>query len=201
MLSSIPSAPVPLLPELLFVDTDLIATKYPTLREQYRLTIASTTSAALYAMSRSTPELVVTELDLSDGPGEEICRCAKALATPATVLVTTPTAERVPEALSAGCDGVLLKPFAPNLLYARIGRLVRARSIELRLRAQRQYAKSRHLSERASLLAARTNRDWPSTHCPNCDHQGVTSFEHTSHRRSWYACLACKKVWMAKRQE
>jgi DNA-binding response OmpR family regulator len=202
MLSPIPSAPVPPpQPELLFVDADPIVMRYPMLRDQYRLTLASTTSAALHVLARCTPELVVTELDLSDGPGEEICRRAKALATPATVLVTTVAAERVPEALSAGCDGVLLKPFAPNLLYARIGRLIRARAIEIRLRAQRQYAKSVHLNERASLLAARTNREWPSTHCPHCDHEGVTSFEHTSHRRSWYACMACKSVWMAKRQE
>ena len=202
MLSAIPSTPIAL-PEVLFVDTAPVGEKYPMLRDQYRLTLASTASAALQALAlaRSAPELVVMELDLSDGPAEEICRRAKLLATPATVLVTTATAERVPDALAAGCDGVLLKPFAPNLLYARIGRLLRARSIELRMRAQRQYAKSAHLSERASLLAARTNRDWPNTHCPHCDHEGVTSFEHTSHRRAWYACLACRHVWMAKRQE
>jgi DNA-binding response OmpR family regulator len=143
----------------------------------------------------------MTELDLSDGCGEEICRKAKTLAPAPTVLVTTPKAERVPEALLAGCDGVLLKPFAPNLLYARIGRLLRARSIELHIRAERQHAKSAHLSDRLELIAARTNQVWPNTHCPHCAHSGVTSFEHLSYRRSWYACLACRKVWIAQRQE
>jgi hypothetical protein len=44
-------------------------------------------------------------------------------------------------------------------------------------------------------------RDWPTAECPYCDHEGVTSFEYASHRRTWYACLACKKVWMAKRRD
>jgi DNA-binding response OmpR family regulator len=171
------------------------------LRDQYRVTTASTASAALHYLGRATPSLVITELDLIDGRGEDICTRAKGLETPATVLVLTPAAARVPEALAAGCDGVLLKPFAPNLLYARIGRLLRARSIELRLRAQRHRLKAAHLGERADLLAARTNRTWPDTHCPYCQHAGVTSFEFASHRRAWYACLECRKVWMAKRQE
>ena len=197
-----PSPSPPLLPELLFVDTDTIAAGYlPLLREQYRVTTTPTAAAAVQALGRMSPALVVTELDLSDGPGEEICRRAKALTTPATVLVTTPQAERVPSALAAGCDAVLLKPFAPNLLYARLGRLLRSRSIELRLRAHRQQAKSAHLMEKRDLLAARTNREWPNTHCPYCQHRGVMSFEFTSHRRSWYACLACNKVWIARRQQ
>jgi DNA-binding response OmpR family regulator len=137
----------------------------------------------------------------SDGPGEAVCRHAKASPQPSTVLVTTTRAERVPDALVAGCDGVLLKPFAPNLLFARVGRMLRAQSVALRLRAHQQLAKSAHLTERTSLLTAGTNQVWPSTHCPYCQHDGVTSFDHASHRRDWYACLFCKKVWMAKRQE
>ena len=40
-----------------------------------------------------------------------------------------------------------------------------------------------------------------ATHCPYCSNQGVTSFEYASVRRAWYACVACKKVWIAKRQD
>jgi len=123
------------------------------------------------------------------------------LPVPATVLVTTTDVEKIPDAILAGCDAVLLKPFAPNLLFARVGRLVRSRSTELRYRAVRQRAKSHHLHERSDLLLAGTNQQWPNTHCPYCMHQGVTSFEFTSYRRAWYACLDCKKVWLAKRQE
>jgi len=201
MLPSVSPTPPPP-PELLFVDGDAAAARFlPMLRDQYCVTVTATAGAALQALGRTPPALVVMELDLSDGPGEEICRRAKALTTPATVLVTTPQAERVPSALAAGCDAVLLKPFAPNLLYARLGRLLRARSVDLRLRAHRQQAKSLHLREQGELLAARTNREWSNTHCPYCQHRGVTSFEFTSHRRAWYACLECKKVWIAHRQE
>jgi DNA-binding response OmpR family regulator len=201
MLPSV-SPSLPPLPELLFVDADATAARYlPLLREQYRVTTAAGAAAALQMLGRTAPALVVTELDLSDGPGEEICKRAKALTTPATVLVMTGQVERVPSALSAGCDGVLLKPFAPNLLYARLGRLLRSRSIELLMRAHRQQAKAAHLREHVELLAAKTNREWPHTHCPYCQHRGVTSFEFTSHRRSWYACLSCDKVWIARRQE
>ena len=195
-------SPPPLLPELLFVDADAAAATYlPQLRGQYRVTTRATVVAALQTLARTAPALIVTELDLSDGSSEELCRRAKALTTPATVLVMTRQVERVPSALAAGCDGVLLKPFAPNLLYARLGRLLRSRSIELVMRAQRQQAKAAHLKEQVELLSAKTNREWPHTHCPYCQHRGVTSFEFTSHRRSWYACLSCNKVWVAHRQE
>ena len=197
-----PSSSAPLMPELLFADTDAAAATYlPLLREQFRVTTTPSAAAAVHALGRMAPALVVMELDLSDGPAEEICRRAKALSTPATVLVTTPQVERVPSALAAGCDAVLLKPFPPNLLYARLGRLLRARSVELRLRMHRQQAKSSHLREQRELLAARTNREWPNTHCPYCQQRGAMSFEFTSHRRAWYACLECNKVWIARRQE
>ncbi len=140
MQQSISPLPTPR-PELLFVDTDQASARYlPALREQFRVTSMHRSTDALESLLRISPAMVVTELDLSDGAGEDICRRAKQLRVPATVLVMTPAAERVPGALSAGCDGVLLKPFAPNLLYARIGRLLRARAVELRMRAQRQYA-------------------------------------------------------------
>jgi hypothetical protein len=110
-------------------------------------------------------------------------------------------AERVPGALAAGCDAVLLKPFPPNLLHARIGRLLRARGEILKNRAVQSQLKVHHLGERSELLLGGTNRVWPNTHCPYCSHPGITSFEYCSHRRAWYACLECKKVWIAKRLE
>jgi DNA-binding response OmpR family regulator len=191
-------------PEVLLVDRDTVTKDYaPSLTERYRLTTVASAGAALAHLVRSSPTLVATELDLGDGDGtgEDICRRAKALSVPATVLVMTRQVERVPAALAAGCDGVLLKPFAPNLLHARMGRLLRGRALELQLRTQRLVAKSAHLLERRELLAAATNQVWPSTHCPYCQHLGVTSFDFASHRRAWYACLTCQKVWMAKRQE
>ena len=31
-----------------------------------------------------------------------------------------------------------------------------------------------------------------------CGNTGVTSFDHASHHEAWSACLACRKMWMAK---
>jgi DNA-binding response OmpR family regulator len=203
MLNTFAPSTSPLAPaEILFVDaSDNVAPYLGALRDKYRVTTAVTGESALQHLSRVKPSLVVTDLNVSEVSGVEVCRAAKSLDPIPAVLVTTDTVELVPDVLQAGCDGVLLKPFAPNLLYARIGRLLRARSEVLRMRAHRQWAKAVHLSERSALLQAGTNRVWPEMHCPYCDHEGATSFEFASHRRAWYACMACKKVWMAKRQE
>ena len=115
--------------------------------------------------------------------------------------MTTADVERVPAALAVGCDAVLLKPFVPNLLFARIGRLLRTRSEWLRARLQHQSMKAAHLSHRTEALLSGTNRVWPNSHCPYCKHSGVTSFEFCTHRRAWFACLQCRKVWIAKRQD
>jgi DNA-binding response OmpR family regulator len=188
--------------DLLLVDASSEASSYAAaLRSNYRVATTTSLDVAKQFLHRHPPALVVTELNLQGGDGVEICREAKKLAQPTPVLVTTSDAERVPDALAAGCNGVLLKPFAPNLLFARIGRLLRARSEMLRSQSRHQQLKATHLVDRSGALQAGTNRVWPNTHCPYCNHGGVTSFEFCSHRRSWYACLECKKVWIAKRLE
>lgn len=195
-----PASTVATTTDLLIADASA-ASYGAALRDKFRVDLATTGVAALQFLRQASPSLVIADLALENGSAIEICRLAKQLATPSTVLVTAEDVQLVPAALEAGCDGVLLKPFQPNLLHARIGRLLRARSAALRLRSQRAYAKADHLRDRADLLMSATNRHWPSTYCPYCQHQGVTSFEFASHRKAWYACLDCKKVWMAKRQE
>lgn len=186
---------------LLFVDEEPATSRYmPTLSQHYNVTVASTTEHALRVVQGTRPTLVVTELVLPDGTGTAVCRAAKNLPQPPSVLITTQDADRVPDALEAGCDAVLLKPFAPNLLITRLSRLTQVRS-QLRVRSMRQRAQAAHLDEWSELLLHGTNCHWPKTHCPYCTHQGVTSFEFMSYRRAWYACLACRKVWIAHRQE
>lgn len=202
---SAPSSPAtPPLPELLLVDAEETTAQYAVaLRDRFRLSRVDAVEPAIQFLKRTPtlPAIVVTELALPDGSGMQICSAAKSLSVPATVLVTTEHVDGVPSAIEAGCDAVLLKPFAPNLLFARLGRLARARASELRYRSMRQSAKAQHLRDRSELLLAGTNQHWPNTHCPHCQHKGVTSFEYASYRRAWYACLACKKVWLAKRPE
>jgi len=199
-----PPSPVPTasVHELLIVDEESNAASYvAALRASYRVATTAAADVALQYLNKATPSLVMADLDLLNGDGTAICRTAKSLPTPATVLVTTSQVEGVPELLQVGCDAVLLKPFAPNLLYARIGRLLRGRSEQLRMRARRAEIGAMPFSPRPDPPLASTNRTWPDTHCPACSHDGAVSFEFSSHRRSWYACLACKNVWIAKRQE
>ena len=147
---------------------------------------AQTTADAVQRIARERPRIVVVDWDREDFDGPAICRAAAAL--PATsVLVTTSTPERVPAILKAGCHAVLLKPFARNLIAARLGRLLRERPV-------------RGLSG-ARIGESGTNRVWPTTACPQCHTSGATSFDFSSYRRMWYACLACDAVWLGARQE
>jgi DNA-binding response OmpR family regulator len=202
------AAPTPaFVPDLLVVDAgaDLYL---PVLGNTFRVVSTSRASAAFEHLTRTVPAVMVADLDGIDGAPIDLIVQARTFSMPPAILVTTAEPSRVPDAMVAGCDSVLLKPFAPNLIYSRLSRMIRMRqqmlrhrSAPLRERASRSYAKSVHLHERGDLLSAGYLRDWPTTQCAYCDHEGVTSFEYASHRHAWYACLACKKVWMAKRRD
>ena len=149
-----------------------------------------TTASALQQVGTLRPNLLIVDLDHGACDGYQICRAARDIPT-TTTLVTTAKPERVPAALKAGCHAVLLKPFAPNLLAARVGRLMRERQQQLRMRSLRV----------ASTTIDGTNRVWEAVACPNCQTAGATSFEFHSHRRMWFACLACSSVWLGPRRE
>ena len=200
------SLPVPRDEVLVFGSSPLIETCGAALAAQYRLATSSSADAALIALTRQSPSLLIADLDTS-GDGPRVCEAAKANTHAPAVLVTTDVPDKVPTVLTV-CDGVLLKPFAPNLLSARVGRLLRARASALRMRSglvleklALQRAKSHHLLERGELARHGTNVEWPNSACPHCHHRGVTSFDFISHRRAWYACLECRKVWIGRRQE
>ena len=169
--------------DVMLVDSEETTARLaPMLRTSYRVVVLSNVATARAVLGRGRVDVIVTDLALPDGTGSQLCREAKALPIPPAVLVTTEQVHHVPDALEARCDGVLLKPFDPNLLVARLARLIRGRAIGARSNNG-------------------TNRFWGDTACPYCNARGVTSFEFASHRRSWYACGRCKKVWLAKRQE
>jgi DNA-binding response OmpR family regulator len=148
---------------------------------------AGTLAAGLVRLGSVERGIVVTELELPDGDGAEVCKAARTASGAVLVLVCTNDVTRVPRALLAGCDSVLLKPFAPNLLYARLGRLTR----DLDVRD----------SFPAATWAVGTNQHCPLLACPNCGRSGATAFDATSLRRSWYACLGCEHVWIARQPE
>jgi DNA-binding response OmpR family regulator len=124
-----------------------------------------------------------------------VCRAAKSLERPPIMLMTATDVEQVPDALDAGCDSVLVKPFSPGLLLARLGRL--ARGHMLRPQPKTSTVRFAPRRERSALLLGGTNRLCPNTHCPYYQHAGVTSSDQCAYQRAWYACLACRKVWIA----
>jgi CheY-like chemotaxis protein len=150
---------------------------------------ARNTSDAVRLIERWRPRVVALDWDVQDFDGRAICAATRQFpATGILAMMTLP--ERAPSALKAGCHALLLKPFAPNLLAARIGRL--ARELPTSPMASR-------LAEKLGQFG--TNRTWPEMACPKCTIPGAVSFEHSSHRRSWYACLSCDAVWVGRRQE
>ena len=190
------------LPTLLWVDTDRATTTCrDVLAAQFRVSSPGAAHTAVEFLRRTTtpPDFVATEVAFADGLGYEICRLAKGLAIPSTVLVMTSVVELVPDAIAAGCDAVLLKPFPPNLLLSRLARLKRARVDGVHARASRALARSRQLRDLVQQMTARIFQDSRDGRCPRCSHEGAVCFEYSSHRRAWYACLACKKVWLARR--
>jgi DNA-binding response OmpR family regulator len=166
--------------------------------------VAATSSAetAMRYMSRTSADLLIVDGDRDD-VGSSLCQQARAVRpAPPLVLVTMSNPAGAGQVIDR-CDSVLLKPFAPNLLVSRVGRLLRPHNRELRERASKllerahlHRAKSEHLKDRSGTL-----REWPSEHCPYCSHTGVVLFDYSSIRRAWYACGECRKVWLAKRLE
>ena len=186
-------------PDVLFVDAESVAASLvPSLRNRCTVAVASTVDTAKQLLRHVRPALVIMEIEIGDGAALDVCRQAKSLNPPPAVLVITAATQKVPDALAAGCDSVLLKPFPPNLFYGRVGRLLRAYTAGVSARADSAPADSDSLSERSASQFVGTNRMWPDTRCPYCDHAGVTSFEFAALRREWYACLRCTQAWIAE---
>lgn len=166
------------------------------LTASFRVVAADTVSEALATIERERPALIATSLILRDGSGTAICEAVRRFEPPATVLVTTGEPTVVPDAIAAGCASVLLEPFPPNLLYSRLGRLARERARDLKLRAS-----FRSRRDDGARPAGASLRSWPEAECPHCHKGGASSFEFVSHRRAWFACVPCRKVWIGRRLE
>lgn len=151
--------------------------------------VARTTAEAVRLVERWRPRVVAVDWDFEEVDGRAVCSAARQI--PGTgVLVTMGAPERAPEALKAGCHAVLLKPFALNLVAARLGRLTREMP---------SAPVASRLAEKLGQFG--TNRTWPDIPCPTCEQPGAVSFEYSSHRRTWFACLSCDGVWLGRRQE
>ena len=147
---------------------------------------ARATPDAISLIERWRPRLVALDWDLADFDGAKVCAAAKRHASTGILAMMSPP-ERAPAALKIGCHAVLLKPVTRNLIAARLGRL--SRELPSTSEASR-------MAERLGQFG--TNRSWPEIACPSCTTHGAVSFEHSSRRRSWYACLSCESVWLGR---
>ena len=165
------------------------ATSITSRRRSSRAITSYTTSEAVRLIETARPRIVAIDWDIPEIDGGAGLRRRQKFALTG-VLVVMKSPETAPAALTAGCHAILLKPFAPNLVAGRIGRLSR----ELP-------ATPVTSAPRAMLHQSGTNRVWPETPCPKCHAPSATSFEFSSYRRMWYACLGCDAVWLGPRQE
>jgi len=102
-------------------------------RDDHVVTVAASATAARERLAECEIDLIVLDLGLPDGSGQELCRELRREGNAAPILVLTArsaVSSRV-ECLDAGADDYLSKPFAVAELRARVRALGR-RSATLR---------------------------------------------------------------------
>ena len=109
---------------ILIVDDEpsILATMAPLLRGRgYEVATATTGHAALDAVDRQPPQLVILDLGLPDLDGIEVCRRLREGRSVPIVVLSARGAERDKvAALDAGADDYVTKPFGSEELLARV---------------------------------------------------------------------------------
>jgi two-component system KDP operon response regulator KdpE len=109
---------------ILIVDDEpsILATMAPLLRARgYEVSTATTGYAALEAIDRQPPQLVILDLGLPDLDGVEVCRrIREGRSAPILVLSARGAEHDKVAALDAGADDYVTKPFGAEELLARI---------------------------------------------------------------------------------
>jgi len=98
-------------------EPDMVATYERLLRRQgCRTTAARSCAAGLRAIASGPPDLLITDLRLPDGDGLVLVRAARALPTPAPVIVVSGFAFGASReaAAQAGATAILGKPFSTD---------------------------------------------------------------------------------------
>jgi DNA-binding response OmpR family regulator len=157
---------------------------------QFSRIVVRNTPEAIRSIERERARVVAVDWDDQERfDGTRICEAAQERRGTG-ILATMTAPESAPSALKAGCHAILLRPLTINLIAARLGRLLRELPTDPVMA---------HVASRLGQFG--TNCTCPEIGCPKCQHVGAVSFEHSSHRRDWYACLSCEAVWLARRQE
>jgi two-component system KDP operon response regulator KdpE len=111
-------------PRILIVDDEpsILATMAPLLRARgYDVATATTGHAALDAVDRQAPQLVILDLGLPDLDGIDVCRrLREGRAVPILILSARGAERDKVAALDAGADDYVTKPFGAEELLARV---------------------------------------------------------------------------------
>ncbi|MEZ0394883.1 MAG: response regulator transcription factor [Anaerolineales bacterium] len=96
-------------------------------RENFRVEAVGDGEAALQAVRRLAPALVVLDVMLPKLDGFEVCRRLRAEANPVAILMLTARDEDIDKilGLELGADDYLTKPFNPRELVARVKAILR----------------------------------------------------------------------------
>jgi two-component system, OmpR family, alkaline phosphatase synthesis response regulator PhoP len=96
-------------------------------RDGYRVEAVSDGRAALQAVERYKPALIVLDIMLPELDGLEVCRRLRAVQDPTPILMCTARDEDVDKiiGLELGADDYLSKPFNPRELAARVKAILR----------------------------------------------------------------------------
>src|SRR3954454_2858825 len=105
--------------------------------EGYGVSKADSGGAALAAVERTMPDVLVLDIGLPGLDGLGVCRRLRGqgLAGPILLLDARAAAASRVEGLDAGADDYLVKPFAPEELLARVRALLRRGAAPLELLA------------------------------------------------------------------
>ncbi|MBE9524281.1 MAG: response regulator transcription factor, partial [Chloroflexi bacterium] len=98
-------------------------------REGYRIETVGDGRAALVAVARLRPALVVLDVMLPEMDGLEVCRQLRADDSPVNILMLTARDEDIDKilGLEMGADDYLTKPYNPRELVARVRAILRRR--------------------------------------------------------------------------
>ena len=134
-------------------------------RDAHEVFVASTLARAREVAKQRRPEIVVLDLGLPDGSGEELCRKLRQTSDAPAILILTAenrVASRV-RCLDAGADDYLAKPFAVAELRARVralSRRARAPSAAVLKRGEVQLDFRARRALRGEEEAPVTAREW-----------------------------------------
>ena len=94
--------------------------------QEFEVKTATNAVSAIQVFQETQPELIVTDLAMPNGDGVSLCKSVRSLAATPLIVLSVRGDERTKvEALNAGADDYVTKPFGMDELLARIRALLR----------------------------------------------------------------------------